>query len=165
MKKPNAPRRRDDENLCGTCGNELPPGTATCPFCRSTQDVRFVSKVVAAPLVTINLKQGLPTVDEAMVRMDRELSSAIASGAKIARIIHGWGSGGKGGAIRDEARRKLAVFQRQNRIGAIVIGEEFSDRSSAGRQLMSRVPQLRDDRSNFENPGITMVALGKSGTG
>ena len=165
MKKPNSRQRRDEENLCTTCGNEFPGGAGICPFCNSAQDVRFVSKVVASPLVTINLKQGLPTVDEAMVRMDRELSSAIASGAQIARIIHGWGSGGKGGAIRDEVRRKLAVLQRQNRIGTVATGEEFSDRSVAGRQLMSRLPQLRDDRSNFGNPGITMVALGKSRTG
>jgi hypothetical protein len=107
------------------------------------------------------LKQGLPTVDKAMARLDRELNVAMANGAQIIRIIHGWGSSGKGGAIRDELRRRVAVLQRQGRIGNFVCGEDFSERSAAGRQLMSQLPQLHDDRSNFGNPGITLVSIHK----
>lgn len=159
MKKAATRRRGDETMLCGTCGNEPPPGAAVCPFCHSPLAPSAARKTGAAPLVTINLKQGLPTVAEAMTRLDRRMDTAILDGARVVRIIHGWGSGGKGGAIRDETRRRLAVFQRQHRIGTAIPGEDFSERSAAGRQLMERCPQLRDDRSNFGNPGITMVSL------
>lgn len=159
MKKPHTHHRREEANLCNTCGNELPQGAATCPFCKSPQLFSAVRKPASQPVVTINLKQGLPTVDEAMTRLSRELDAAVAGGARLIKIIHGWGSGGKGGAIRDETRRRLAALQRQHRVGTVVHGEDFGDRTAGGRQVLSRAPPLRDDRSNFGNPGITIVAL------
>ena len=144
-------RRRDAGTLCSTCGNELPPAARVCPYCNSPQAITTPRRS-ATPYVTINLKLGLPTVDEAMARLDRELNAAMAGGVKVVRIIHGWGSGGKGGAIRDETRRRLKVFQRQKRVRAVAHGEDFGKGSIVGRQLP-------EDRSNFANPGITLVEL------
>ncbi len=152
---------RQEPDLCSVCGNELPPTATVCPFCES-QRVFEPSRVTKTTrLVTINLKEGLPTVDQAMMRLDRELNDAIVSGAQVIRIIHGWGSSGKGGAIRDEVRRTMAVLQRNHRAGLVVHGEELGERTATGRQLLSAFPFLRDDRSNIGNPGITMVTFAR----
>lgn len=161
MKSPHTQRYCDESNLSGICGNEFPTATTVCPFCDAPQTFTAKRKTTATPLVTINLKCGLPTVEEAMARLDRELIAAAAASAQIIRIIHGWGSTGKGGAIRDEVRRTLKVRQRQHGFGAVVHGEDFSERSPADRQLITQLPQLRDDRSNFGNPCIMMVAIHK----
>ena len=158
MKKRNTSQRPDESGLCTTCGNELPPAAAVCPFCETPCGYRAPPRSAAAKFATINLKNGMPTVDEAMLHLDRALNAAILSGAQVIRIIHGWGSGGKGGAIRDETRRVLAVLQRRHRIAAVVHGEDLGERTVHGRQLLARFPILRDDRGNIGNPGITLVA-------
>ena len=129
-----------------------------CPYCGAPVSFRAPAKSAATEIATLNLKRGLPTVDEAMLRLDRELDAALAGGAKVVRIIHGWGSSGKGGGIRDEARRRLTVLLRNRRIGLIVHGEDVGAQTVAGRQLFARAPGLRETRSDHANPGITFVA-------
>ena len=48
----------------------------------------------------VNLENGSPTASQAMDRLTNELYRLRASGIPYVKIIHGYGSSGKGGAIK-----------------------------------------------------------------
>ena len=41
---------------------------------------------------TVNLKEGMPLVHQALTRLERELAAARARGSDFIRLIHGYGS-------------------------------------------------------------------------
>ena len=47
---------------------------------------------MAASMVTINLEQGMPTLEQAKQRLVAELGRARGTGAKAVKLIHGYGS-------------------------------------------------------------------------
>lgn len=55
----------------------------------------------------INLEECMPTCDEAMDYLKSSLKLAKQNKYKCLLIIHGYGSTGKGGAIRTKARQWL----------------------------------------------------------
>jgi len=109
---------------------------------------------------TINLKAGLPTVDEALARLDRELVASRARGTRVLRVIHGWGSSGVGGAIRTAVRHHLKGAVRSRIVRRAVDCDTYSDVSDQGRALLARYPALRAElRTDRRNPGVTLVEL------
>lgn len=144
---------------CDTCGNEIQDTSTSCHFCGSRQGTRTHSGP-RERLRTVNIEAGKPSVDEGIKRLEGELRRAKQSGVPIVRVIHGWGSTGTGGAVRDACRaflrRKLAARQ----IANLVYGEEYSRTTDAGRGLMNSCPELRvSERSDSQNPGITFVVF------
>ena len=55
----------------------------------------------------VNLKGDRPTVEEARQRLREVIDAALVSGIEILKIVHGYGSSGTGGAIRDAVRASL----------------------------------------------------------
>ena len=49
---------------------------------------------------TVNLKDGLPSVEQARTRLRAEIETAQGNGLKLLKIIHGYGSHGVGGELR-----------------------------------------------------------------
>ena len=144
--------------LCETCGNDIEDDAWRCPYCESPQrraDPKGRKR--ARRIVSINLKNGQPTVAEAIARLGRELDAAQRGGASLVKVIHGWGSSGEGGAIKAAARRFLRGKQG---VREVVAGDNYSELSNRGRDLLSKHPELKKTlRSDRENPGITFVAL------
>jgi len=142
---------------CDTCGNEIPDEAIFCPFC----DCRQTTRRQNAPrqqVRTINLEAGMPSVDKAMARLDAELSAAKRSGVRLVRVIHGWGSSGTGGKLREACRSFLKQQKAAGRIRNLVTGVDYSKTASAGRDLIRRYPDLlSSERSDRHNPGITFV--------
>jgi hypothetical protein len=145
--------------ICEVCGNEFEYGTTTCPYCDA---------VSTSPLVqsegllqrTVNLEQGMPTVARALQRLETELAIARRQGYRIIIFIHGYGSSGTGGVIKEEVQRQLYYYKHQGRINEVVPGEDFSSRAGVGRQLLRRFPALSThDDLNRANRGITLVVL------
>ena len=66
-----------------------------------------MAKHTAPALRTVNLEQGKPKVEQAIARMNQAVFSARASGTKVIKLIHGYGSSGKGGVIRTAVYREL----------------------------------------------------------
>ena len=89
-----------------------------------------------------------------------DIMRAKQAGIRVVRVIHGWGSTGTGGKLRDACR---AFLQRQlaaKRIRSIVHGDDYSRSAVSARELMSRWPDLKaSERSDTNNPGITFVEL------
>lgn len=109
---------------------------------------------------TINLKTGLPTVDEARRRLLAAMTSARSRGVRVLKIIHGWGSGGEGGVLGPAIRRSLRLRVKEGRAVLVVPGERFSSDTVEGRELSQRHPSVRRDPDfNRGNPGVTVIEL------
>ncbi len=144
--------------VCETCGNEIAPESRYCPFCGSQQSPRPAGRGYRCK--EINLEAGRPTVDEALVRLDRELAAAVFAGVRVLKVIHGYGSSGHGGAIRTECRKVLDYKAARGEIEGVLAGEEFTSQNPAARRWLQRCPQLADSSSyNRGNRGITLVFL------
>ena len=145
--------------VCEVCGNEIDQAGGQCPYCNAELPSSVPRRGPVRQRL-INLERGLPTVEQALRRLDTELESCRLQGYRILTLIHGYGSSGKGGAIRDAVRRQLRYYQHQGMVNTIVAGEEFSSRSGPGRHILRRFPVLdRHADLNRANPGVTLVVL------
>jgi hypothetical protein len=105
----------------------------------------------------INLEYGNPTVDQALVRMVNQLSTAKGAGYRGVILIHGYGSSGTGGAIKIAVSKKLAEPMMQGMIRDFIPGEKWSDQKKI---FLNQCPQLREYEDRIHgNPGITVVLL------
>jgi hypothetical protein len=78
----------------------------------------------------------------------------------VLRIIHGWGSGGTGGKIKQQVHRRLETMLHQSKIKSFTPGEHYSDRTNAGRDLFRKFPNLKKTlRSDADNPGISFIEI------
>jgi hypothetical protein len=147
--------------ICETCGNEIEAGARKCPFCGADSKPEPREPGTPAPRIeTINLKQDLPVVDEALRRLSVQLEAARARGARLVRVIHGYGSGGTGGKIKEAVHRRLARLERDGRIRRMTAGEDYSRSGGEGRNLLKAYPLLKKSlRTDAGNRGITFVEL------
>lgn len=107
-----------------------------------------------------HIKEGRPTVDEARKRLAAELDKARAAGASAVKVIHGYGSSGVGGALRDAIRTSLRKRKKEGRIRTFVAGEKWDLFDPAARELLDACPALaRDPDLNRYNEGVTLVLL------
>lgn len=111
-------------------------------------------------LFRINLEEGMPTVENAHIKLEQALRTAKARRYDAMKIIHGYGSTGKGGAIKQDVQRFLA---RQKQAGAIknfVPGGDFSPFDANARSMIDRCPDLaKDSDYSRGNDGVTLVLL------
>ena len=107
-----------------------------------------------------NIEQGMPSLEQAKIRFDQALRSARTQRCKAIKVIHGYGSSGKGGLIRREVHRALAEQKRIGKVKAFSHGEEFSPFYSDARALVDNCPALARDRDYAAaNHGVTFVLL------
>lgn len=108
----------------------------------------------------INLEWDYPTADEALRRLKGELQAAKAMRAPVLKIIHGYGSSGKGGRIRTVCRSYLRQARASGQVRDVICGEDFSLFSEATRRAFRGCDALRRDRDldNY-NSGVTFVIL------
>ena len=108
----------------------------------------------------INLELGYPTVDEALRRLRAELQSARRLHAAAVKVIHGYGSTGKGVKIRAAGRKYLREEAAQGRVAAVIFGEHFSIFDEATRRAFSCCAALRQDPDlDGYNNGVTFVVF------
>jgi len=145
---------------CSTCGNEIPDDEWKCRYCESYQQPGRSSRSTSREKIkTINLKKGMPFVDEALDTLSLELELARSQGVKVLRVIHGYGSSGPGGEIKQAVLRELASLPRARRVRVYVVGDRL-EATKKGRDLLNRFPGLKSKLlSDRDNPGITFVQL------
>jgi len=106
----------------------------------------------------INLESGMPNSLDAMNTLNNRIYSERATGARCVKIIHGYGSTGKGGVIRKACRQKLSEYKRRGIIKDICFGENLGPFSEEGRRFAEGCPEVRKDADwGRENDGITIV--------
>ncbi|MEG0753920.1 MAG: Smr/MutS family protein [Angelakisella sp.] len=111
-------------------------------------------------MVVVNLESGMPGVETAMIQLRQSLLTAKSRRTKVIKLIHGYGSSGRGGVIRTAVRSELARRKQSGQIKEYVTGEEFSPFYENARLAVEAEPELRKDLDYARtNQGITIVVL------
>lgn len=84
-------------------------------------------------MIVVNLESGMPTVDRAMIQLRQTLLTAKSRRTDVIKLIHGYGSTGKGGAIRSAVRRELNLRAEAGEIRCYICGEDFSPFDESSR--------------------------------
>jgi hypothetical protein len=102
----------------------------------------------------------MPASDVAIKRVTYNIRNAKQLGAAAVKLIHGYGSTGRGGKIRTEVRRYLAAQKSRGQIRDYITGEDFSIFDEATRAAFALCDELRRDRDlERHNNGVTIVLL------
>ncbi|HEV2021473.1 MAG TPA: Smr/MutS family protein [Terriglobales bacterium] len=109
---------------------------------------------------SVNIEDGMPTVEEALRRLERELSPARAAKVTALRVIHGYGSSGVGGALRVAIQLRLRELQQSGTIQEVIYGEDWRISDEASWKWLQRYPEWKKDSDlGRQNKGISIVIL------
>ena len=109
---------------------------------------------------TVNLKSDMPSVQEALQRLDREMAAARQGKLTLLKVVHGYGSSGVGGDIRIAVQRRLHELAEAGQIRACIFGENWSKTDEATWRLLQAEFGLKSDPDlGRRNLGITIVLL------
>lgn len=114
----------------------------------------------SALMKSVSLKENMPSVQEAISRLDHELAAARREGFLLMKIIHGYGSTGAGGDIRIAAQKWLREMSDRSEIRGCIFGENWSKSDTDTWKLLGSHPDLKLDHDlGRKNLGITIVVL------
>jgi len=120
------------------------------------QTPRFDPKKV----LVFRLEDGYPTVDEARRLLRQECEERRSQGVQLIKVIHGYGSTGKGGALGRAMSEILTEFVNSGVISAFVLGQDFSCFNSTATDLIGKHPILKKDRDyGNQNRGISIIEI------
>lgn len=118
---------------------------------------------MARGIVTWNLKHDMPSVAEARRRLEDQLQTFCRDGVTLVKVVHGYGSTGQGGKIKQQLGGILRGLMTRGIVREFVPGERWTTSDQTARQLLNDYPVLADDLDlRRNNPGITIVLLGRS---
>lgn len=104
----------------------------------------------------------MPSVSEALERLERELATARHAGTVVLKVIHGYGSHGIGGDIRVGVQRRLFELERGGQIGGCIFGEDWATSDDRTWKLLREYPELKNDADlGRRNQGISLVLVRK----
>lgn len=107
-----------------------------------------------------NIEKGLPTVGQAHKRIEEEIAAAKFGKWSCMKLIHGYGSSGKGGMIKNSLPSFLDAQMRRGNIRDYIRGEDFSIFDSCTQRALLRYPDLSGDPDLEKcNHGITIILL------
>jgi hypothetical protein len=113
-----------------------------------------------ASIRIINVEEDLPTLDDARRRVQEEIRRARREKFHVLKIIHGYGSSGKGGALNVGLRKSFKMRKKEGVIKDFIPGEDFSIFNRPTLELLQVVPELRGDSDlNATNEGVTFLVL------
>ena len=108
----------------------------------------------------VNIKADRPSIEVARRRLKQRIMEARRRGVPFLKVIHGYGSTGKGGALKDALRKSLRYRKREGLVQQYIYGERWGPFDEASRRLLDEFPSLaRDSDYGMKNPGITIVQL------
>ncbi len=114
----------------------------------------------ASGMKVCNIEWGMPTVSEAHSMLAAEIRAARIGRWTCFKVIHGYGSSGKGGLIKNSLPAFLDSQMRAGNIRDYIKGENFSIFDALTQRAMLKYPELSGD-SDLEkcNHGITIILL------
>lgn len=113
-----------------------------------------------AMIKIIDLEEGMPKVEQARLRMQRELQIATEQGYAAVKLIHGYGSSGVGGSLRIELQKELQRLASAGAVKSFIAGEDWRISDEKTWELLKRYPEWkRDSDLGTANKGISIVLL------
>ena len=109
---------------------------------------------------TANIEKFMPTVYQAEILVKNNLESFRRQGVKVFKIIHGYGSTGKGGALRTGLRDYLKQLKMAKIIADFVPGEDWSAFDETTRKVRDLDDDFRKDTDLGKmNAGVTIIVI------
>ena len=110
----------------------------------------------------LNIKQDFPPADVAVALLENEIEALYNTEYGAVKIIHGYGSHGKGGEIKRLLRIRLKQLKAQKKIFDFVEGEKWGKEAVEKFNIVENFPDLilKSDINCYNN-GITIVFLNK----
>jgi hypothetical protein len=109
---------------------------------------------------TFNVEAGRPILDEARRLVMAQIKQAKREGVRVLKVIHGYGSSGKGGTLCIGLRKSFRLRKKEGVIKDFIAGEDFSIFNQTALDLLEAVPELRADPDlGATNEGITILWL------
>ena len=113
-----------------------------------------------ARMKIVNLEQGMPTVEQARLRLGYELQCARAEGFKAVKVIHGYGSSGVGGTLRIALQATLHAAAQRGELELVICGENWRVSDEQAWPLLQAYPEWKEDSDlGRGNRGVTVVVL------
>lgn len=106
----------------------------------------------------INLEEGMPSCSDALCELKAFIQIAKQSKNKCLVVIHGYGSSGKGGKIKEKARQWLNAQANGGKLKTVINGEDFNIFNFQALELKNKYKEL-ERLLNIANHGITIVEL------
>ena len=98
--------------------------------------------------------------DKAVERLRADMAACRHMKQGVMKLIHGYGSTGRGGKICSAVRNELAAMKRKKLIKEYIPGEDFGPMDAAARKLAEQNSGItRDPDYGRINHGITIVVL------
>ncbi len=93
-----------------------------------------------------NIEKYMPTVYQAEILVKNNLEMYRAKGEKAFKIIHGYGSTGKGGALRIGIRHYLDQLKKAKIIADYIPGENWTAFDETTRKVLDMDDNFRKDK-------------------
>jgi hypothetical protein len=111
-------------------------------------------------LKTYNVEAGFPSLDEARRLVLEEIRKSRREGVRVLKIIHGYGSSGRGGTLNHGLKKSFALRKKEGVIKDFITGENFTIFNPIVLELLEAVPELRADPDlSATNEGVTVLWL------
>lgn len=102
----------------------------------------------------------MPVLDDARRLVAAQIKQAKRQGVKALKVIHGYGSSGRGGALRIGLRKSFKLRKKEGLIKDFIAGEDFTIFNETTLGLLEAVPELRGDPDlGATNEGVTILWL------
>ena len=102
----------------------------------------------------------MPSVSQALLRLDREITLARQQGLGLLKIVHGYGSSGVGGDIRVAVQARLRELANAGHIRGCIYGEDWSSGDEQTWTILKTHPGLKNDPDlGRKNLGITILVF------
>lgn len=112
-------------------------------------------KQARSPMLTIDIAHPPTRGDELDIELSKAHRMVLADpGLRILKIIHGYGSTGKGGSMKDAVRNW--GFRNCSKFRAVIEGEQYTLYDELVQQMRLQV-SYQDTDLETGNPGITVI--------
>ena len=110
----------------------------------------------------INIKEHMPNSDYAIHLLDEAIHDNKVMGEHVIIVVHGYGSHGVGGVIKNSVMQHLQKLRKEGKIINFVQGEHWGDSNDLKNQLCTLYPELILSSQLYnQNSGVTVVWLQK----
>lgn len=109
----------------------------------------------------VNLKEEVG-LESALLKLENEIKFSKFEGTFVIIAIHGYGSHGKGGVIKNEVHNLLNNLKKANKIEQFIPGEKWGEMRDDRAFLEREYPEiiLQEQLHNLNN-GVTIILLKK----
>lgn len=106
----------------------------------------------------VNIEANFPTLEEARKLVLEEIRKARREKVRVLKVIHGYGSSGKGGKLCIGLRKSFQLRKKEGVIREFIPGEDFSIFEPRTQAALEAIPQLRGDPDlEATNEGVTLL--------